>query len=184
MPQLILQNQAIDYTLKRSRKARCMRLAVKSDASVTVTVPFFVTKNYFEKIIEAKASWLLAKISLFKNRPPTLLRTSTRQEYLRNKLAAERFIKTRLVEINKSYNFSFRKVTVKNLKTRWGSCSKTGNLNFSYKLLFLPAEIADYIIVHELCHLKQFNHSPKFWDLVNQIVPNYKLIKTKLRNEI
>ncbi|NBS67881.1 M48 family peptidase [bacterium] len=66
-------------------------------------------------------------------------------------------------------------------RTRWGSCSKRGNLNFNYRILFLPPHLADYLIVHELCHLKEFNHSPRFWALVAQGCPNYHACKKELR---
>ena len=83
-----------------------------------------------------------------------------------------------LVDDNKTGDlkpvFNFRKIFVKNQKTRWGSCSKNGNLNFNYRLAKLNLDLVDYIIVHELCHLVEFNHSPNFWRLVSQYCPNYK----------
>ncbi len=88
----------------------------------------------------------------------------------------------RLGYFNKSYGFIWNRVAIKNTKRRWGSCSKKGNLNFCYKLVFLPPSLADYIIVHELCHLGQFNHSPAFWDLVAQTLPNYKTLRNELKN--
>lgn len=87
----------------------------------------------------------------------------------------------RLAYFNQFYNFSYNKVFIKNQKTRWGSCSSKGNLNFSYRIIFLSPEAQDYLIVHELCHLKEFNHSQKFWDLVAKQVPNWQEIHQKLR---
>lgn len=63
----------------------------------------------------------------------------------------------------------------------WGSCSKKGNLNFNWRLIQLPPELADYVIVHELCHLKELNHSQRFWDLVGQAIPDYKERRQALR---
>ncbi len=82
------------------------------------------------------------------------------------------------------YGFSFKKVSVRAQKTRWGSCSKAGNLNFNYKIALLPSVIADYIIVHEICHLGAFDHSKKFWDLVALTVPGHKAIRKSLKNII
>ena len=73
------------------------------------------------------------------------------------------------------------RIAIRNQKSRWGSCSKKGNLNFNYKILFLPPDIVDYIIVHELCHLRQFDHSPKFWALVGETIPNYQQLRARLR---
>ena len=78
--------------------------------------------------------------------------------------------------------FSYKAIKIKNQKTRWGSCSRNKNLNFNYKLIFLPKKQQDYIIIHELCHLKEFNHSRKFWSLVEKIMPDYLEIKNELRN--
>lgn len=65
--------------------------------------------------------------------------------------------------------------------SRWGSASERGNLNFNYKLLFLPLEVADYVIVHELCHLAEFNHSPAFWRLVERACPTHRALRQALR---
>jgi predicted metal-dependent hydrolase len=73
------------------------------------------------------------------------------------------------------------KVFIKNTRTRWGSCSSKGNLNFSYRLSLLPSYLSDYIIVHELCHLREFNHSSKFWDLVGKTMPGYDLHRQELK---
>jgi len=102
------------------------------------------------------------------------------RRFLDNKERARKLILERLDYFNKFYEFTWHRVAVKNTKRRWGSCSKKGNLNFCYRLVFLPAQVADYIIVHELCHLGQFNHSRAFWDLVAQTVPNYKSPRNEL----
>lgn len=94
--------------------------------------------------------------------------------YKKYKEEARMLVHARLEYFNAYYNFSYKKVFIKNTKTRWGSCSSKGNLNFSYKILFLKPEEQDYLIVHELCHLKEFNHSARFWALVVQQCPDYK----------
>lgn len=81
------------------------------------------------------------------------------------------------------YGFRASRISIRNPKTRWGSCSEKGNLNFSYKLLFLPDVLADYIVVHELCHLAELNHSAKFWQLVAKTLPDYKERRKALRNK-
>lgn len=103
------------------------------------------------------------------------------QNYLKYKKDAEVLVKERLEYFNQFYNFKWGRVAIRNQKTRWGSCSKKGNLNFNYKIALLTPLQADYIIVHELCHLKEFNHSKKFWDLVAQTIPDYKEVRNSLR---
>jgi predicted metal-dependent hydrolase len=87
----------------------------------------------------------------------------------------------RLAYFNKFYNFKYKDVRVKKVSSRWGSCSRRGNLNFSHKLgLLLPQEI-DYVVVHELCHLAEFNHGPNFWKLVERTIPNYLQIRKGMK---
>ena len=103
------------------------------------------------------------------------------RKYKKLKHHAAALVKEKIAEINKLYNFSFNRVCVKNHKSRWGSCSKKGNLNFNYKIIHLPMELAEYIVVHELCHLKELNHSSRFWALVAKAVPDYKACRKKLK---
>jgi predicted metal-dependent hydrolase len=87
----------------------------------------------------------------------------------------------RVAHFNSFYSFTVGRISIRDTKTRWGSCSKKGNINFNYKILFLPPYMADYVVVHELCHLKEFNHSQNFWDLVAQVVPEHKAIRAELK---
>ncbi|MBU1255714.1 M48 family metallopeptidase [Patescibacteria group bacterium] len=104
-------------------------------------------------------------------------------QYLKYKEKSRRFIYERIDYYNQFYNFKINRISVRNQRTRWGSCSGKGNLNFNYRILLLPQYLADYIIVHELCHLKEMNHSFKFWNLVVQVFPNYLEINKELRNK-
>ena len=72
-------------------------------------------------------------------------------------------------------------VKINSAKTRWGSCNRKGNINFTYRLLFVPEEVIDYVVVHELAHLKEMNHSAGFWSVVEQTMPDYKARRKKLR---
>ena len=94
---------------------------------------------------------------------------------------ARRFVENRISYFNKFYNFRINRIAIKNTSARWGSCSSKGNLNFNYKIIYLRPELADYLIVHELCHLGQLNHSKKFWALVKQTIPNYVKINKELK---
>lgn len=107
--------------------------------------------------------------------------TSVTKHYTEHKEAARRLIHIRLEYFNTHYNLTYKRVAIRNQRRSWGSCTSLGNLNFSYKILFLPPELADYIIVHELCHLKELNHGERFWNLVAETVPDYRERKAVLK---
>ncbi len=94
---------------------------------------------------------------------------------------AKLFIPVRVKELSKKTGFKFNKIAIRGQKTRWGSCTSGGKLSFNYRLLRFRKEIIDYVIIHELCHLKEMNHSGKFWKLVAGFCPNYKKLKIDLR---
>jgi predicted metal-dependent hydrolase len=104
--------------------------------------------------------------------------------YLVNKKAAHELILERTSYFNRHYKAPIGKIAVRNQRSRWGSCSKNGNLNFNYKLIFLPPEMSDYIVVHEMCHLKEFNHGRSFWALVGETIPNYRELRKILRKMV
>lgn len=107
--------------------------------------------------------------------------SSVTKHYLEHKEPARELVLARLQHWNQYYNLEWNRVAIRNQKTCWGSCTSLKNLNFSYRLLFLPPHLQDYIIVHELCHLSQLNHSPAFWNLVAETLPEYHTHKRELR---
>lgn len=102
-------------------------------------------------------------------------------DYLLNKEKARVLISSRLVFFAQRYNVSYGRVSIRDQKTRWGSCSQKANLNFNYRLIHLPDDLRDYIIVHELCHLIELNHGENFWRLVAQTFPNHRELRQRLR---
>ena len=103
------------------------------------------------------------------------------RDFRANKERARGLVLERLNYFNQFYQFKFNRVFIRNQKSRWGSCSGKGNLSFNYKIVFLPPALADYLIVHELCHLAQMNHRPQFWQLVSQQIPDYKKLRKELK---
>ena len=107
--------------------------------------------------------------------------TSATEYYLKHKEAARELTLARLHHFNRHYNLTWNRVAIRNQRRRWGSCSSLKNLNFNYKIIFLPPHLQDYIIVHELCHLAHLNHGPDFWALVSEQIPDYKERRKELR---
>ena len=102
------------------------------------------------------------------------------KHYMKHKEIARAFVLTHLARYAEEHGFEYNRVAIRNSRRSWGSCSELGNLNFHYKIIFLPQELAEYLIVHELCHLRELNHSPKFWAHVESILPNYKECRRRL----
>lgn len=182
MAEEINQYQKIPYSVRVSRRARRMRIAVYCDSSVVVTLPLGFDFSLIEKFIADKLSWIAKTLEHFRPYKNRTIAKSTRRDYRQHRQEALQLAKSKVEQWNKIYGFSYNRVNIKNQKTRWGSCSKKGNLNFNYKILHLPHPLIDYLIVHELCHLKEFNHSKNFWFLVAQTMPNYKVLRNELRN--
>jgi predicted metal-dependent hydrolase len=107
--------------------------------------------------------------------------SSVTKHYLEHKEIARELTHARLAHFNQFYNFTYKRVSIKNQRRCWGSCSALGNLNFNYKIQFLPPELQDYIIVHELCHLQELNHGQAFWDLVAMQLPHHQELRLALR---
>lgn len=110
---------------------------------------------------------------VYPKRPRTSAFTGSKRAYAAQKEEARMLVHRKLIEWNLHYNLTYNRVAIRDQRSRWGSCSKKGNLNFNYRILGLPEPLQDYIIVHELCHLLMFDHSKEFWALVAQTVPDH-----------
>lgn len=118
--------------------------------------------------------------SYFKKRRRTKATTVT-AHFTKYKTLSRKVILARVAHYAPLCGVVVKRVAIRNQRRRWGSCSSLGNLNFNYRLIFLPAELCDYVVVHELCHLKELNHSQAFWDEVAKVIPHYKVLEARLR---
>ncbi|MES2060012.1 MAG: M48 family metallopeptidase [Patescibacteria group bacterium] len=133
------------------------------------TFPKFLTRY---RIVRRRR--FLGRRQTLKSRPASLKLRRTRKNYIEHKETARGIVHAKLAEHNEHYGFKWGRVAIKNMKSRWGSCSAKGNLNFHFRVAALPAELLDYVIVHEICHLKEMNHGKEFWDLVAERIPDHK----------
>ena len=106
--------------------------------------------------------------------------TPSAKHYSEHKEKAREIVHARLAHWNQFYGHAYKRVAIRNQRSRWGSCSSKQNLNFNYRLVFLPLELVDYVVVHELCHLEHFNHSESFWLTVEKALPDYRVRKEQL----
>lgn len=170
------------FVFRRSARSKRLTISVRSDQTVVISRPRWVSERFARVFFEKHRTWVEQKLREVHSHKQTYTPHGSPAEYRAMKREAARLVASRLEYFNQSYGFVYHRISLRNPRTRWGSCSKKGNLNFSYKLLTLPPELADYIIVHELCHLKEFNHSKRFWELVSQTIPDYKNLRKQLRS--
>ncbi|MDQ1284314.1 MAG: hypothetical protein QG620_662 [Patescibacteria group bacterium] len=178
---LVFGGREIEYRLKKSRRARSVRLSVSCEGAVSLTIPWRLSLERGKEFLYDKINWIIEKVDYFEKHKDKRLPKSTRSDYLANKWRALEAARERAKYFNQFYRFSFANISIRDQKTRWGSCSRKGNLSFSWKIILLNDVQRDYIIVHELCHLKEFNHSANFWQLVEKTVPEYKKIRKEIR---
>lgn len=182
--EIVLGARRIEYTYTKSKRARRIRLAVRCDGTVTLTAPFgLFQERLAEEFLRKKADWVFGKLAQIEQRKKSGSPVLTKHDFAAHKEKARAFMKRRVEHFHSFYKFPYNRITIRDQKTRWGSCSKNGNLSFSYKLIFLPQQLADYIIVHEMCHLKELNHSVRFWDLVSRVFPDYKELRKALKEQ-
>lgn len=212
-----------DVSIVKKRGMRSMRLRVKSDNSVVVSAPWFVSQREILGFIDSKKDWIISnqtneKLQIRPGMPIGLAGvlsveessgssarvmlkergvkvrlpgqiplarvegriTSQITKYL--SLETEESIFPRLLELSNHYDLRFNQVKVKKLSGRWGSCDSHKNIVINAYLIQLEEELIDYVLVHELAHTRHLNHSKQFWDLVGEIIPDYKQRRKALKS--
>ena len=173
-------------TVIRSNR-KTVAIQVNSDLSVTVRAPRSASEKDIEEILKKKEAWIskhIEKIKKTKERfeaEPT--EKLTREKVVALAEEALKVIPARVEYFARVIGVTYGKITIRNQKTRWGSCSSKGNLNFNCLLMLAPPEVLDYVVVHELCHRKQMNHSKAFWSEVEKVLPDYKEARKWLKEE-
>lgn len=159
----------------KSRR-RTISIEITPDEKIIVRAPYFMTEPQIEEFLSEKADWLekhLQKIQERKRNAPQR-EPFTEKDIKRLAEEALKVLPERVHIFAEKIGVTYGRITIRNQKTRWGSCSAKGNLNFNCLLMLTPKEVQDYVIVHELCHRKEMNHSPAFWKEVESILPDYK----------
>ena len=155
------------YTLIRSRR-KTVAVQITPAGEVLLRCPQRMSRRDAEAFLESKRHWVEARLAKLPQPQPKFsaeeLKTLARQ--------ASADLPPRVDAAAKSMGISYGRITVRSQRTRWGSCSAKGNLNFNCLLMLCPEEVRDYVVVHELCHRKQLNHSPQFWAEVAAILPD------------
>jgi predicted metal-dependent hydrolase len=178
---LLILDRTIPYTIRISERAKRMRVAVYVDGDVVVTKPIDTTSDRLKKFVESKKYWILKKLEQRTSVIPEIRKNSS-QHFERHRIDANNLVSKKIGYWAKKLGYEYTSVTVKQFKSRWGSCSSEGNLSFNYKIVFLPEDLQDYVVVHELCHTKRKDHSKYFWALVYKSLPDYSKLRIKIRS--
>lgn len=162
----------ITYHLIRARQKR-MTLRVDTDGIPVVRIPWAVPAAEADRFVADRRQWILEK------KKEREFMNSCRRNYTEQEKRVGRKRAAEIFEKKCSYyaarmGVSYNRITIREQKTRWGSCSSLGNLNFNWKTALMPEAVQDYLTVHELAHLKEMNHSVRFWKLVEEELPDYR----------
>ncbi len=168
----------MEYEIIRSKR-RTMCLQVKRDGSIVVRAPLKMSENAIKEFVLKHLEWIKKKQELVKN--VHIPEDFDKNEEKELKKHAKEIIKPILEYYSNKMGVSYERFSINSAKTRFGSCSSKKTLNFSYRLALYPYEAIEYVCVHELAHLKEMNHSKKFWQIVEAEMPDYKARKQLLK---
>jgi predicted metal-dependent hydrolase len=225
----ILESQTVPYTVKRSSRAKHVRLEIRVTTGLTIVVPGSYNTEELPDLLRKKSRWILDKlaecgkgqsaavekklksgdfipylgrhlkvveqhnhgkaVSVRLEKKRLLVNLGSRNGHLNlimewwYRQQAERLIKKRADELCSLLGVAYGRLSIRRAKTRWGSCSRKGNLNFNWKLLMVPEPVIDYVTIHELAHLKEMNHSKNFWKLVAEHCPQWRQHRQWLKEQ-
>jgi len=171
----------IEYNLVKTKR-KTLALYVRHDGSIEVRAPLKASKSYIDSFVEKKSDWIhstLDRINRRKEEKKTI--RLSKEEELRYRKQFSVYLEQRCAEYARAMGLHFGTIRVTGARTVLGSCNSVGDLSFTYRILFAGEELVDYVIVHELSHRMEMNHSPRFWSIVEAAMPDYKERRKKLK---
>lgn len=178
----------MEYKIQIIRSNRkTLGLEVREEDTLLVRAPYRLPEKEIFQFINEKSDWIEKSMKKVRERQEKTrdeqqnIQRLTRQEIEELADRALEVIPKRVTYYAEKIGVTYGRIAIRNQKTRWGSCSQKGNLNFNCLLMLAPPEIVDYVVVHELCHRKEMNHSPRFWSEVEKVLPDYKIRRQWLK---
>lgn len=158
-------------------KTHYIRIKVEPDGKVSATIPTYATLISLKALIDKNRSSLRKSIAKL---PEFHRYTDDQIKQIRKK--AKEYFPVRVEYFAKKYGYKYNKLSFRNQKTRWGSCSSDNNISLNIALITMPPDLIDYVILHELTHTIEKNHSAAFWSKLEQVCPNYKELRKELHS--
>lgn len=171
----------LPYEVIKSRR-RSLSIEVRPGGILIVRAPAFASILQIQGFLNRKQDWILKNYQKQLTNLPAADIQENPALVKRYRDAAAEYFPKRAAYYQPLTGGSFKRITIRDQKTRWGSCSSNGTLSFNWRLMLAPPRVLDYVVVHELCHLTYMNHSPAFWALVAQIMPQYQEYRLWLKN--
>ncbi len=176
---LKIEDLSIPINLERSSR-KTLTIQITKDIELCIKAPLYTSECEIYRFIQQKQFWIYKQakreMSNAKNRTE---RSEKEIQELREK--ARKILTIKSHQYATWIGVSFERIRIGDQRTRWGSCSSKGTISYNWKLILMPEEIMDYVVVHELCHLLEMNHSPRFWQLVADVLPDYAMRRTWLK---
>ena len=168
----------VQYSIIRSDR-KSIAIQIQSEGNVIVRAPKRMRMEEIKRFVESKAGWIEKHLS---SRTAQNQKKLTEQELKALREKARALVTERVQHYAPIIGVNYNQIVIRAQHTRWGSCSSKGNLNFNCLLALVPPEVLDYVVVHELCHRKELNHSERFWIEVAKILPDYRQQKKWLKD--
>lgn len=174
----------MNYQLIRSDR-KTISLTITREGTLLVRAPRHMANSEIDHFVTSKSDWIRKHLEKRQQDLETCQNQGTFTERELRKMAdlAQKVIPQKVAYYARIMGVTYGRITIRNQKTRWGSCTSTGNLNFNCLLMMTPEAILDYVVVHELCHRKEMNHSARFWAQVEKILPDYRARRKWLKDQ-
>jgi len=167
-------------TFVRSARAKNIRISIKPFKGIQVSVPPAVPLRKALQFVDSKRNWIDRHLLSIKKYEEQAIKAAKNNETI-DPLLAKKQLTSHLQDLAKCFGFHYNKVSIRNQKTRWGSCSQNNNISLNRKILRLPYKLQKYILLHELVHTRYKNHSIKFWQELENILPQARELNKELK---
>ncbi len=169
----------VTYQITRSQR-KTIAIQITPNGEVLVRAPKRMPEAAIREFVASKLPWIEKHLERQRAIPQLPMLTEAERKALAEE--AKAVIAQRVAHFAPLVGVAVGRITIRSQRSRWGSCSGKGNLNFNCLLMLSPPEVLDYVVVHELCHRKEMNHSPQFWAEVERVMPDYRIHKQWLKD--